>query len=122
MGVFKIATKGYRLYKAAGKEGITIFSFFDDVEALVRLVKAVYNKEYTDIKKRNFLKVALGFLYLFSFIDLVPDFIPFIGWVDDVAVLFVIYRSLKTEIDKFKVWEKGKPKILKPASVKNKKV
>jgi uncharacterized membrane protein YkvA (DUF1232 family) len=120
MGIISFAIKSYRFYKSADKEGITKVSFLDDVKALKRLVKAVINGEYKTVKKRNFLKVALGFLYLFSAVDFVPDFIPFIGWVDDVAVLFIIYRSLKGEIESFKQWEKTQPKIITVRKLKAK--
>lgn len=121
MGIISLATKGYRFYKTAAEEGITVFSFFEDVEALTRLVKAFINGEYRAVKKRNFLKVAFGFLYLFSAIDIIPDFIPFIGWVDDVAVIFVIYRSLKGEIEAFKKWEQTQPKIIRATKPKAKR-
>jgi uncharacterized membrane protein YkvA (DUF1232 family) len=121
MGIFSIATKGYRFYKEAAKEGTTLSSFFEDAETLTRLVKSFINGEYRAVKKRNFLKIALGFLYLFSSIDFVPDFIPFIGWVDDVAILFVIYRSLKGEIDAYKKWETGTQVIAKTPKTGSKK-
>lgn len=121
MGIISIATKGYKFYKETAKEGVTIFSFFEDVETLTRLVKSFINGEYRAVKKRNFLKVALGFLYLFSSIDFIPDFIPFIGWVDDVAIIFVIYRSLKGEIDAYKKWEASKQVATKTLKTKSKK-
>jgi uncharacterized membrane protein YkvA (DUF1232 family) len=31
--------------------------------------------------------VVMGLVYLFSFIDLSPDFIPFIGWIDDIIIV-----------------------------------
>jgi len=120
MGIISFAVKSYLFYKSADKEGITKVSFFNDVTTLKRLVKAVINGKYKAVKKRNFLKIAFGFLYLFSVIDFVPDFIPFIGWVDDVAVLFIIYRSLKGEIENFKKWEYLQPKIFKARKLKTK--
>jgi uncharacterized membrane protein YkvA (DUF1232 family) len=120
MGIVSFAVKSYRFYKSADKEGITKVSLFNDVAALKRLVEAIVNGKYKTVKKRNFLKVALGFLYLFSAVDFVPDFIPFIGWVDDVAVLFIIYRSLKGEIERFKAWEQTQPKIIKAPKLKSK--
>lgn len=33
--------------------------------------------------------VILVFLYLVSPIDLIPDIIPILGWIDDLVVLFI---------------------------------
>jgi len=97
--------KGYKLYKTAKQEGVTPYSFIDDLVTLWRMVRQYFSGNYAQVQKRSIVKIALGILYLVFFIDLIPDFIPFIGWLDDIAVLFFIYRSLKTEISRFRKWE-----------------
>ena len=37
----------------------------------------------------RFLAVIVAFAYVFWPIDLIPDLIPVIGWIDDVIVLIV---------------------------------
>jgi len=39
------------------------------------------------MKFRDLLIVAIVLLYIISPIDAIPDVIPVIGWLDDVAVL-----------------------------------
>ncbi len=38
-------------------------------------------------KWKRIIIVLLAFLYVLSPIDLIPDFIPVIGWLDDLGVL-----------------------------------
>ncbi len=49
--------------------------------------------------------IATGLLYLISPIDLIFDFIPIIGFGDDIAVLAVIIRSLSHELQAYKNWK-----------------
>jgi len=43
-----------------------------------------------------------GLLYFLLPIDLTPDFIPFIGYIDDAAVLSAIIKSLAAEIKMYR--------------------
>ena len=38
-------------------------------------------------KWKRFIIVLLAFIYVVSPLDLIPDFIPVIGWLDDLGVL-----------------------------------
>lgn len=58
-------------------------------------------KEETKIKKiiKIFAILAIAFFYDLSPIDIIPDFIPFLGWGDDLVVtllsLFFAYKKSK---------------------------
>lgn len=45
-------------------------------------------------------KAAYGFLYFFSQIDILPDFLPGLGLIDDVFVVCYVLNSMLNEIDK----------------------
>ena len=48
-----------------------------------------------------------GLLYLIIPADFIPDFIPFLGFLDDVAVLTVIIKALQGELLAYRHWKKG---------------
>ena len=48
-----------------------------------------------------------GLLYLIIPADFIPDFIPFLGFLDDVAVLSVIIKALQGELLAYRHWKKG---------------
>jgi len=55
---------------------------------------------------------ALGLIggalcYLLSAFDLVPDFIPFLGFADDAAFLTMVISALRNEISAYVTWRKG---------------
>lgn len=59
---------------------------------LLRLVRGLA----ADPTLRPGVRLQLGFLmvYLLSPIDLVPDFIPILGYADDVVVVAIVLRSV----------------------------
>jgi curved DNA-binding protein CbpA len=46
-----------------------------------------------------------GLLYFILPADLIPDFIPVVGYLDDLAVLTTIMNSLKGEINAYRIWK-----------------
>jgi uncharacterized membrane protein YkvA (DUF1232 family) len=44
-------------------------------------------------------------LYFILPADLIPDFIPVIGYLDDLAVLTTIMNSLQKEISDYRIWK-----------------
>jgi len=46
-----------------------------------------------------------GLLYFILPADLIPDFIPVIGYLDDLAVLTTIMNSLQKEICDYHIWK-----------------
>ena len=75
------------------------------MNVITRLTKAWRNKEYTDVSYATvFLSVAI-LLYFVSPIDLIPDFIPLIGGLDDVLLLGFLIKIIDKEIERFLTWE-----------------
>lgn len=48
--------------------------------------------------------VAVGLIYIISPVDLIPDAIPVVGWLDDAYVLKLIYGTVK---DEFEAWRRA---------------
>jgi len=50
-----------------------------------RILQVVYKDERTPLKAKILIWITLG--YLFSPIDLIPDFVPVIGYLDDLIIV-----------------------------------
>jgi uncharacterized membrane protein YkvA (DUF1232 family) len=46
-----------------------------------------------------------GLLYFIIPMDLIPDYLPVVGYLDDLAVLTTIVNSLHEEIEKYRNWK-----------------
>ena len=61
---------------------------------------------YRQIPLRTLIKIIAALVYFLNPIDLVPDAIVGIGFIDDLAVLTWVYRSAQEELDSFIEWGK----------------
>jgi len=78
------------------------------IEVVFRMVKAYYNREYRGISSRSLGLLVLGLLYFVLPVDFIPDFIPVVGYIDDLTVIMAIFKSLNSDVEKFLDWERTK--------------
>lgn len=78
------------------------------IEVVFRMLKAYYKKEYKGVSTRTLGLLVLGLLYFVLPVDFIPDFIPVVGYIDDLTVILAIFKSLNTDIEKFLEWERTK--------------
>ncbi|WP_209330967.1 YkvA family protein [Lunatimonas salinarum] len=77
------------------------------LEIFVRMLTAHIKGEYKSLSGRSLGLLVLALFYFALPLDMVPDFIPFVGYVDDLSVLLGIYNSLKADIERFQLWEQN---------------
>ena len=74
----------------------------------VRELYALFKDSVKGNYKLHTTSVAMiggGLLYFILPADLIPDFIPLVGYLDDLAVLTTIMNSLKGEINAYRSWK-----------------
>ena len=77
-------------------------------KAFFRMLKAYAKGEYTSIPWGSFLLFAGAILYFISPIDLLVDWVPVAGYIDDVVVVVFVIRQFKRDIDTFIFWEESR--------------
>ncbi|MDR9456443.1 MAG: YkvA family protein [Salegentibacter sp.] len=60
---------------------------------------------YKDVPWFTIAAIAFALLYVLNPLDMVPDFIPGIGYVDDFAVLTFSLRFMETDLHKYLDWK-----------------
>ena len=84
-------------------------SFFDDFKLLYKMAT---DKGYK-ISGKTKAMIAGALMYVVVPVDLIPDFIPVVGLLDDATVVGLVMKSLSNEIDSYKEYiSRGKNRFL----------
>ncbi len=67
-----------------------------------KLLFSMMNDRSFKLQSTTMLSVGGALAYVVLPTDVVPDFIPLMGWVDDALVLKVVMDSAKGEINRFR--------------------
>lgn len=82
---------------------------FDVALTLVRLVRSYANGEYRQIQVSTIVSGLAVLLYVLSPIDLIPDFIPVVGFLDDLSLVSWFVGKFQQEITRYREWELQQP-------------
>lgn len=77
---------------------------WSEMEVLCRLLLDWQKGRYTQIPWSSLLGAIAAALYFVNPFDLIPDFIPLIGFVDDAAVLGLVLRAFQKDVQKYQAW------------------
>lgn len=83
--------------------------FIKKIPDITRMVKAMMRKEYKP-ELKNVLIPGAVLLYLISPLDFIPDWIPVVGQMDDLALVALAIPLLMKETENFIAWEQENKK------------
>lgn len=79
----------------------------DIMQTFIRLVKAYANGSYRAVSNKSLLVGVGVLLYLVTPLDIIPDFIPVLGLLDDISLMAWFVDAFQKEINNFRAWEAG---------------
>ena len=74
------------------------------------LLRDYWAGEYRTVPWRFLAATGFAVTYLVSPLDVVPDFIPFVGFVDDATVFALVVSSFQSDLSAYKKWKKEQKK------------
>ena len=75
-----------------------------EVKLLGTLVWDYKRGAYTTAPWTTIASAGAALAYIINPLDVIPDFLPIIGLVDDTVVLKVCLTAIKTDLDDYKKW------------------
>ena len=79
--------------------------FSDTIYLLIRMMKAQFSGDYSEFPWRTLMLMVGALIYFVTPFDLIPDFIPALGFTDDISIVYWVYTSIQEDIEKFEAWE-----------------
>ena len=72
---------------------------------MVNMLKDYKVGIYKDVPWFTFASVVFALLYVLNPLDIIPDFIPGFGYVDDASVLALALRFIESDLHKYLDWK-----------------
>lgn len=95
----KVRDKAKRNYEA-------LLGVWESLHILLRMVRAQTMGRHS-APLATILAANAALIYLVEPFDLIPDPLPVFGLLDDVTLIAFVARSHRSEISKFRMWERS---------------
>lgn len=83
-------------------------SIIKDIIDMVDLLTDYVYGRYREIPSGAIISLVAAVIYIVSPIDLLPDWIPGVGWLDDIAIVSAILKfGLDGELKKYNIWKQA---------------
>ena len=77
----------------------------EDFRLLVALIKDYWKGEYRDVSLGSIAVFVLAIIYVLSPVDILSDFIPVLGQIDDAFILLFCIYLLEKDLKKYQNWK-----------------
>ena len=82
------------------------------VPLTISLVKAYITKQYTVVSPKVIATLVSAFIYLVANKDLIPDNVPVVGHLDDIAVLALALKFVDPELKAYEAYRDGNAVVI----------
>ena len=89
---------------------------FKNIPTMVSMVRSYLRGNYTKILKRTILAIVSALIYFLSPIDVVPDWIPLLGQLDDAIVIASCWNLVNKDVEDYRQWKKESTLKVKEAN------
>ena len=80
----------------------------EDFRLLGALIKDYWKGEYRDVSLGSIAVFVLAIVYVLSPIDILSDFIPLLGQIDDAFILLFCIFLLEKDLKKYQNWKSNR--------------
>lgn len=91
--------------KVLGSRHLAVF--LEDVELLFGMIRDNLAKRYTRVPWHTIAAAVATLLYILNPFDIIPDFIPGLGYVDDGMVVMLAMKMVGKDLEKYKLWRRS---------------
>jgi uncharacterized membrane protein YkvA (DUF1232 family) len=91
-----------KVQETAASSNLTVVKLLNRYIILFsELIKSYVQGKYTKLPVVTLVKITAALLYFVMPFDFVPDFLPLVGFADDLAIVVWVGKAIKDELDEF---------------------
>jgi uncharacterized membrane protein YkvA (DUF1232 family) len=83
----------------------------EEATQLLAMVKDYASGTYRDMPRSTVLAISFALLYILNPFDLMPDFIPGIGYLDDMSMVALVIGSVRRDVENYARWRRSRAAI-----------
>ena len=76
--------------------------YAEDLPLLFSLIRDYVNGDYKEVPFTTILYSLAALIYLCVPVDIIPDFLPFVGKIDDMGVLMFVLKAVHNDLQIYK--------------------
>ena len=96
--------------QAAVRKGRLLTDLYGQIVLLGALLRDYRTGNYTQVPWKVIFSIGFAVFYLLMPIDVIPDFIPLLGLIDDTAVLGLVIAAFRSELSAYSQWRTSRDK------------
>ena len=98
---------GHAISPEGRKEGkAKLNRLVSQLQLILAMVQDAFQGRYSGLSTQSMIRLVAGLLYFVWVVDLIPDFIAVLGFLDDAAVIAWVYDGLREEIEAYRQWKR----------------
>jgi len=83
----------------------TLTEFFEKIRTFIRMIRAYIKGDYREIPWKSLILIVGALIYFLMPLDAIPDFIPVTGYLDDITIVFLVFKMINDDINAFVEYE-----------------
>ena len=91
------------------ESGGPLSGFIEDVKLLIAIVQDYWSGKYKAVPFWTIAAIVVALLYVLNPFDIIPDFIPVIGLIDDAAVVAACLLMVHEDLRNYRQWKMDNP-------------
>jgi uncharacterized membrane protein YkvA (DUF1232 family) len=92
--------------KAERRRGV-FGSLWEDFTTALRLLRSWRRRRYTNVPWRTVVALLGALIYFVNPLDVVPDALPIVGYLDDATIVAWVLHSVRGDLRRFRRWEEA---------------
>jgi len=85
-------------------------TIFEQAKIMLAMVKDYWSGSYREVPYWAISAVALALLYVLNPVDVLPDVLPGVGYLDDATVVAFCLKLVQREIERYQEWAAARSK------------
>lgn len=93
------------LFKVLSQAAKSLGNCVGDLKTMGEMASDYTNGTYKEVPQSTIIAIVVAIIYVVSPVDLIPDFVPAIGYADDIALVAFVLDKVHGDVERYREWK-----------------